>query len=466
MDIELGLGQAQAHQLALTPQMKLSLHLLQLSLTELSSFLQQQIIENPFFDDGQAVDQPQEPDRDQESAETFDSSEQAFDKLLDLDEGGMPGGRRSEYNARAGGMIENIPADPPDLYEHLLKQLSFSVSAGIQHAAASGIINHLDKDGCLRAPLELIAHELRLTVKDIEEGLALVQSFSPAGVGARDLKECFLLQLKRCDKDVSLVIEVLENHCAELERRRFDKISRDLRVPEEKIRDAFDTLSRLDIHPGSAFTKEYSSPVIPDISLRVDSNEKSGYCIEFNNEGIPSFRINSFYRRIMKDQCTSVETKKYLKEKFNQAVWLMRALYRREDTVHRVFDAIFLFQKDFLAQGPAAIKPLTLKDVARKIEMSESTVSRTISNKYVDTPHGVFALKRFFDTGIKSKEGEAVSSQSVKAKIEEFIAEEKIPLTDDAIVAHMEAGGVHIARRTIAKYRKQLRILPSHLRRP
>ena len=465
MEIELGIGQAQAHQLALTPQMKMSLHLLQLPLIELAPFLQQQIIENPVFDDGQPGSDSQEPDREQEPTEAIDYSEQAFEKLIDLDEGGRTYDRRLAYNGRPGGNIENVPADPPNLYEHLLEQLNFSVAGGAAHTIAAAIINYLDKDGCLRTPVSLIAQELSLAVKDIEEGLALVQSFSPAGVGARDLKECFLLQLKRCDKDVSLIIELLENHFEDLERRKFDKISRDMRVPQEQLRSAFDSLAHLDMSPGSAFTRDRNSAVIPDIFLRVDPGEKNGYCIDFNNDGIPSLHISSFYRRVMADPATTEETKRYLREKFNQAIWLKKALYRREDTVHRVFDAIFLFQKDFLALGPAAIKPLTLKDIAQKIEMSESTVSRTISNKYVDTPHGVFALKRFFDSSIKKSEGDVVSSKSVKVEIEELIADEKIPLTDDAIAARMQAGGVHIARRTVAKYRKQLKILPSHLRR-
>jgi RNA polymerase sigma-54 factor len=465
MEIELGIGLVQAHQLALTPQMKMSLHLLQLPLMELAPFLQQQIIENPVFDDGQECGEPPERELEQEPSDAGDDSEQAFEKLLDLDEGGRTYDRRLAYNGRPSGNIENVPAEGPNLYEHLLEQLNFSAAAGPVHAAADAIINHLDKDGCLRTPTAHIAQELNLTVNDIEEGLALVQSFSPAGVGARDLKECFLLQLKRCDKDVSLIIELLENHFDDLERRRFDKISRDMRVPQEELKGAFESLSHLDMSPGSVFTRDENSAVIPDISLYVDPGDKNGYRLEFNNEGMPSLHISSFYRRIMADPATTDETKRYLREKFNQAVWLMKALYRREDTVHRVFDAIFAFQQDFLEAGPGAIKPLTLKDIAQKIDMSESTVSRTIANKYVDTPHGIFPLKRFFDSSVKKTEGDVVSSKSVKGQIEELISEEQSPLTDDAIAARMKANGVHIARRTVAKYRQQLKILPSHLRR-
>jgi len=264
---------------------------------------------------------------------------------------------------------------------------------------------------------------------------------------------------------MSLIIDLLENHFDDLERRRFDKISRDLSISQEELRSAFDGLLRLDMRPGAVFTKEHNPAVIPDIFLRVDPEEENGYRIEFNNEGMPSLHISSFYRRVMSDPTTADETKRYLREKFNQAVWLMKALYRREDTVDRVFDAIFMFQKDFLAGGPSAIRPLTLKDIAQEIGMSESTVSRTIADKYVDTPHGVFALKRFLDSGIKKAEGEAVSSRSVKALIEELISEEQSPLTDDAIAVLMKANGIHIARRTVAKYRKQLNILSSHTRR-
>jgi RNA polymerase sigma-54 factor len=465
MEIELGIGLAQAHQLALTPQMKMSLHLLQLPIIELVPFLQQQVIENPVLDDAQASGEQQVSDGEEESLDTGDYSDTAFEKLRDLDDAGRTYDRRLAYNGRPNGNIENLPADPPGLYEHLSEQLSFSAAEGVGYTAASAIINHLDTDGCLRTPVELIAQELNLTVRNIEDGLELVQSFFPAGVGARDLKECFLLQLKRCDKDVSLIIDLLENHLDDLERRRFDKISRELRVPQDELRDAFESLSRLDLSPGSTFTKEHNPAVIPDITLYADPQEKNGYRIEFNNEGVPSLHISSFYRRIMADPASADETKRYLREKFNQAVWLMKALYRREDTVGKVFDAIFFFQKDFLANGPAAIRPLTLKDIAQKIDMSESTVSRTISNKYVETPHGVFALKRFFDSSVRSTEGDVVSSKSVKAQLEELVAEEQIPLTDDAIAAHMKSNGVRIARRTIAKYRKQLKILPSHLRR-
>jgi len=286
--------------------------------------------------------------------------------------------------------------------------------------------------------------------------LAAVQEFDPPGVASRNLQECLLKQVKLLGMEDDLVGVVLRDHLNDLENRRYQAVARCLQVPLEEIFGAAKFISGLDPRPGSPFGQEDVHYIIPDIFVYRIDNE---YVVVLNDEGLPNLRINAFYRNALSG-AANLDDKagEYIQEKMRGALWLIKSIHQRQRTIYRVTKSIVKYQRDFFDRGVAHLKPLVLRDVAEDIEMHESTVSRVTTNKYVQTPQGLFELKYFFNSGINTTEGDSVASESVKSKIKEIIAEEnsRKPYSDQKIVELLHAEGIDIARRTVTKYREML----------
>jgi len=463
------LEQKQTHQLILTPQIKLAIHILQLPLMELGMFFKQQIVENPLLEEIEECDEEKDPERDE--AIEF---EKRVDNLLRLDDGRTDFSGKLRNEDQENFYKENIPSKNSSLHEHLTMQLNIFFQSDLQKTIGEAIISNIDKNGYLRISLEEIAQELKANLEDAKKTLFLIQSFSPLGVGAGSLSECLFLQLKRKGKEHSLAGKIIKTYLADLEKRRFKKIAKKLsakggsasgeKVSIDEVKKAFSEISRLEPKPGRSFGEECLRYKIPDILL-VNSGDE--YKIEFNSDTIPRFRINFCYKRLLKDRDIPSETKEYLKEKLKQALWLLKSISRRQDTMKKVAEYIIEIQKDFLDDGPSFIKPLTLKEVAQSVGVSESTVSRIVANKYIDTPYGIYELRCFFNGEIRQNNGKRLSVESVKARVKELIDNEnhQKPLSDEAITKTLHPEGINIARRTVTKYRKLLRIFPSNIRK-
>ncbi len=467
MDLETKIEQKQTQALILTPQMKLAIHLLQLPLIELNTFLERQIVENPLLEETDENFNKKEFDKDIEPSNVAGSGKDEIGKFIDIDEQSIENFGKERYDPDQENRRryrENIATKAPTLSEHLMMQLDIFFQSDAQKTIGEIIIDNIDKNGYLQASLGEIALDLNIRIEDAEETLPLIQSFSPIGVGARSLSECLLLQLKHKGKEFSLAGEIVKTYLTDLEKKQFKKIAKSLGVSIDEVKSAFQEILRLEPKPGRSFGKERPRYITPDILLY---SSEDGYKIEINNEGMPEFRISPYYKKLLRNKNTPEETTRYLRKKLNQALWLVKAAEHRSTTIRRVTECIIKIQKDFLDNGPDFIKPLTLKEVAQSVGVSESTVSRIVANKYIHTPHGLYKLRRFFSGKIKQNNGEALSIESIKTRIKELIYDEKNskPLSDESIVRILLSEGINVARRTVTKYRKLLKILPSNLRK-
>ena len=325
------------------------------------------------------------------------------------------------------------------------------------------IIGNINADGYLHANISDIREISNANESAVLNVLKIVQEFEPLGVGARSLQECLMIQAQADDNSTPLTLKLIDNYLDRLEERYFAKISSELKVRIESIIEAVKKIKKYNPKPGQAFSSERIDYVIPDIFVIKTEN---GYDITLNDDGIPRLRISPYYQNLLKNSAKG-ETKDYLEEKHKSALWFLKSIDQRRQTIHKVGKSIIKLQKEFLDFGLSYLKPMVLKDVARDIEMHESTVSRITTNKYIDTPQGVFELKFFFHSGIKSYMGGNMSSIRVKNIIKEIISseDEKKPLTDDEMVQALMRKNINIARRTITKYRKELNIPPASKRK-
>jgi RNA polymerase sigma-54 factor len=359
--------------------------------------------------------------------------------------------------------FENFVGNTTSLSDHLSEQLRLTVVDPEALRAADEIIGNLDEDGYLRATLEEIMERTGVAAGVAEKALALVQSFDPNGIGARDLRECLLIQLRSRAAPDPLAVEILEEHFEPFRRCKYAEIARALRQEQERVLEAVDQIASLEPKPGRRFAPVETRYVTPDVYVyKVDDD----YAIVLNDDGIPRLRINSYYRGMI-GRAQGDEARRYVEDRLRSAVWLIKSVHQRQKTLYKVTHSIVRFQRTFLDQGLACLRPLSLRHVAEDIQMHESTVSRVTTNKYVQTPQGLFELKFFFHSGIAKEHGDDVSSLSVKKMIEDLVAREELSkaLSDQDITRIFTQSGLTIARRTVAKYREELGILPSHQRR-
>ncbi len=472
MEMKMNLNLKMSQKLVMTPMLQQAIKLLPLARLELVQLVRQEIIENPvleeLLEDEDDTDQENSPDEmgstdgiNEETEQTTSSQDQEID-WDSYFQGNIDQGMSADsYTERPS--IESTYKKEADLADHLMWQLDMSVDSESDKFIGSCIIGNIQSDGYLCADLQEIAEICNTDEENVLRVLDIIQNFEPAGVAARSLKECLLNQTRTLPDKNPYVEILIENYLERLEDRFLPKLASELKVDLEVILDALKTIKDLCPKPGLLFNSERVDYVVPDLVVIKTSD---GYDVVLNDDGAPNIRISPYYHNLLKTTKEG-ETKEYLEDKYRSALWLIKSIDQRRQTIYKVGKSIVKLQKNFLDNGLSYLEPMVLKDVAKDIEMHESTVSRITTNKYIDTPQGVYELKFFFHSGIKSYMGNAMSSIRVKNMIKEIINEEdrSQPLTDDQMVEALMRKNAKIARRTITKYRKELNIPPASKRR-
>jgi RNA polymerase sigma-54 factor len=472
MPIQQKLHTKLVQKLILTPSLQQAIKLLPMSTLELADLLNQEMVENPLLEevpteDLQPAEQTQEKAQTEEAkqtekGDTWDDADYDYFFGDYLDEGYRP---RTPTEVKELPPIENTLSTAASLSDHLEWQLSLQTNDDLLKEIGEAIIGNLDDDGYLVASVDEIAAMGDWKVDDVERALQHVQTFDPIGVAARDLQECLTLQLRHVGLTGTITEKIVTDHLKLLQNHQVPEIARRLGVTVDELKEHIEIVRNLDPKPGSRYNPSQSQYVIPDVYVvKVEDH----YEVFLNEEGLPQLRISPVYRRLLdKNTENSDETRAYVKDKFRSALWLIKSVDQRQKTIHKVATSIVNFQKEFLDHGIEYLRPLVLRDVANDIGMHESTVSRVVNNKYMHTPQGVFEMKFFFHSGISSSYGESVSSVTIKQRIRKIIENEdpRKPLSDSKIVSILQKEGLILARRTIAKYREELKIPTSNQRK-
>jgi RNA polymerase sigma-54 factor len=463
-----------SQKLIMTPSLQQAIKLLQLSKLELQEVLNQELLENPLLEESaeeakqeEAEAEAQEKTQTEEEAKAAEPpKEKEKDSFEEIDyDAYFQDYIEYGYNPRGMGEeheefpIENTLTRPPNLTDHLTWQLNMSDASPRVKEIGLFIIGNIDEDGYLRASADEIAAAGPYAPADVEKAIATIQSLDPIGVGARDLRECLLLQLDFLALDVPLVENIIRDHWEMFMQRHFVQLAKVLGIDMKTLEGIVEVIKHLDPKPGRKYSNERAIYVEPDVYVHKVGDE---YVIVLNEDGMPKLRINGSYRAMLNsmDSKSDGETVNYIKDKIRSAVWLIKSLDQRQRTIYKVAESIIKHQREFLENGIDFLRPLVLRDVADDIQMHESTVSRVVSNKYMHTPRGLFLMKYFFHSGIDSDTGEDISSLTVKKKIQGYIEAEdpRKPLSDSKIMKILNDEGINIARRTVAKYRDELNI--------
>ncbi|MDP2940544.1 MAG: RNA polymerase factor sigma-54 [Candidatus Omnitrophota bacterium] len=439
MQLELKPANKLTYKLRLTPQIRLAISLLQMPLVKLQEYVKQQVEENPLLE----VENMEAPLK-EDGSDLNDNSH--------------------ESDAEKQDYRESLITYTVNLQQHLLRQLHLLADSGDERKIGQFIIDNIDDDGYLRASIEEIAEFAQVTPLQVQKILSLIQTFDPVGVCARDIRECLLLQIKTKGQENSLAGQVIDKYLPYLEKKRFEFIAKKLKVPIERIKEAIKEIANLEPKPGRSFNTERAVRLIPDAILK-RNNDK--YEVMLNDWELPSLKVNPKYKRMLNQKNITEDTKEYLKERLEKGKFLINAINKRKETIQKVTEAIVYIQEDFLDNGMQNFKPMTLSQIAKLVGKHKSTVSRTVSNKYLQTPDGIFELRHFLNSGVKQENGELFSSKAIKSRIKDLIENEnkETPLTDQKIVNLLKQDEISISRRAIAKYRHQLKILPSQSRR-
>ncbi|MBF0401453.1 MAG: RNA polymerase factor sigma-54 [Magnetococcales bacterium] len=480
LELKLRMGQ----QLVMTPQLQMAIKLLQMSSLELADYLQEELDKNPLLereeekpdDDLGGITGPisdgQASNDDMADGASIEPMENALSQDLPVDAswsdiyGDNQGSHTSQqsYDAPSGTEappLENTLVHSETLLDHLVWQLGISALNERERMIGTAIIDTIDDNGYLTTDLQAIVDITRSTMDEVEDALILIQSFEPSGVGARNLAECLLLQLK-ARKLAHHPYSTLLEHLEDLARRDFRKLKRLLKVTDDELQDAVELIQSLNPKPGLAFGSDQANYISPDVYVRKQDGQ---WVVEVNTESMPRLRVNREYDHALNGRI-SPQDKRFLIENARSAQWLIKSLEQRSSTIYRVAESIVRFQQNFLEYGREHLKPLILKDVADDIGVHESTASRVTSNKYIHTPRGIFELKFFFSSSLVSQSGENHSSEAVKFKIQKLVESESThrPYSDEKIAKLLKEQGIIVARRTVAKYRDILNI-PSSSRR-
>ncbi len=484
-----GLGQHTQlkQELKINPRLYQAMDLLYMPLLDLQNHLKQELLNNPFLDmiepdeeDEEDGTEPVEEENPETEAEKEEKGEIDWEEIL-LD-GFDAGGRREEHEERE--YYEPVTVDTRDLADHLRDQVSLLDLNGRQMYLADEFIGNINEDGYLACGLEKIVEgvnesvqkvveELEQEVEDLrlyamveaEEMLVIVQSLDPPGVGARDLRECLMLQLREAGLEHSVPFRLVRDCFDELIAHRWSEISKRFGISPSDVQKAADEIAKLDPKPGLVYSDASDNYIIPDLIVdKIDGK----YFVFLNDANLPRLKLSKAYQEIARDKKKfDGENKEFISNKLNSANWMIQAIEQRRQTMLKVMNYIVERQREFFEKGVQFLKPLTLREVAEVISMHESTVSRVTNEKFVQTPRGVLPLKFFFSSGLSTTAGEDVSARGIKAQIQKLVAEEnaKHPLTDQAIVNILKETGVQIARRTVAKYRDQLGVLSARMRK-
>ena len=457
--------------LILTPSLQQAIKLLPMSTLELSELLNQEMVENPMLEEvpteelqpvEAAPEKQEEKKPDTDKKDTWDDQDYEYFFGDYLDDGYRP---RTPTEVKELPPIENTLSSSASLSDHLLWQLSMQTDDPQVREIGEAIIGNLDDDGTLVATVEELASMGPWAIEEVERALSVIQGFDPVGVAARDLQECLLLQLRHHGHAGTPSERIVSEHMQLLKNHQVPELARKMGLSIDELKPHIELIRHLDPKPGSRHNPSQSQYVIPDVYV---VKVEDAYVALLNEEGLPQLRISPVYRRLLdKGTENTDETRAYVKDKFRSALWLIKSVEQRQKTIHKVATSIINFQRDFLDHGIEYLRPLVLRDVANDIGMHESTVSRVVTNKYMHTPQGVFEMKYFFHSGIASSYGEAVSSVTIKQRIRKIIEQEdpRKPLSDSKIVSILQREGLELARRTIAKYREELKIPTSNQRK-
>lgn len=523
MPLTLQQAQKQQQRLVMTPQMQQSVKLLQMNTLELQELTEQELLENPFLEmevealdvpgreeevlesqsqaeviktrDGDDEDDPRADDsydtspgdgsesgqekrdesgsdvsEDLESNSVEDQPEQFSEVDTDFEEifqDSLPRTYTPRYDEEDDDRsYEEIVAGRASLYEKLEWQLRVSALEAQDATIGMYLIGCIDDSGYLQADLAEVAERFDTTVEEVERVLGVVQEFEPTGVGARGLAECLCIQLRALGDLTAPVEAILREHWDALVRKKFRDVARAMEMTEAEVQAVFERISRLDPSPGRNFTKDQPQYIQPDVYVRYMDGE---YVCYLHEGEVAHLRLNNKYKEILLGDPEGQDPteREYALDKYRAAVMFLKNIEKRRSTILRVTESIMEYQREFLERGVEALRPLALSEIAERVSMHESTISRVTSGKYVDTPRGLFELKFFFSSAIEAEDGEAVSSRAIRRKIKELIDAEdrKKPLSDDRIAKILQGEGFSIARRTVAKYRTQMNILPTNLRR-
>jgi RNA polymerase sigma-54 factor len=495
----LHLSQKMALSQVLAPQLQQSLALLQAPTLELKALVEQELSQNPTLEEVAATDMDQEEkatrtDGEGDAPEPLDPSEppadtqfdpatekptndpvddfQAeFEKLTQMDQewrdhfsaSSTPTRHSQEDEEKRQFMFDSLVAGT-SLQENLLDQVRMSELTEEQRSVAEMIIGNIDDYGYLQSSIDELAFATNIPAEKIECVLKVLQSFDPPGVAARNLRECLMLQLERQEKTESEEYKILRDHMDSLAKRRFPEIARSLGMDVLDVQDAAERIGNLEPRPGRAYLPDNQQYILPEVFVNKVGDE---YVVTNNNDQVPHLRISNTYKDLMSQAESSQEVREYIREKIRAGKFLIKSLHQRQTTILNIAKEIVKRQTEFMDKGVAFLKPMTMVQVAEVVGVHETTVSRAVSGKYMQTPQGLFEMKYFFTSGIKTATGEGMSNTSVKDMIDEMVKKEEPfkPLSDEEIVKQLTAKGIQIARRTVAKYRSELNILPSHLRK-
>ena len=464
----------QTQQLIMTPQLQQAIRLLQLSRLELLETINQELEQNPLLEETQEEHIEGDDLKEVEAVaeEPFKEVEVKENIREDFDWEGY----LDEYNTGTPVLVETDPnqeygsydyklTQASTLEDHLAWQLRLSDASDEEREIGSYLLGCLNGDGYLDASVDEIAGMAGASPAQVEQVLARIQLFDPVGVAARDLRECLLIQAKNMTPVNELAVAIVDRYLSYLENKNYQGLVRVLKRSMEEVREAVGVVLKLDPRPGRVFNEESVEYVSPDIYvIKVDDE----YVILLNEDGMPRLRVSTYYKDALSENADlPSEAREYINTKLRAAAWLIKSIHQRQRTLYKVAQSIVKLQTDFFEKGVAFLHPMVLRDVAEDVEMHESTISRVTANKYMHTSHGIFELKYFFNSSINSVMGDAVASESVKERIRQLIKEEDSakPYSDQEIVAMLERENISIARRTVAKYREMLGILPSSKRR-
>ncbi|MDA7916279.1 RNA polymerase factor sigma-54 [Verrucomicrobia bacterium] len=491
------LSQRMAQQQVLAPQLQQSLAMLQAPTLELKALVEQELQANPTLeeltpseveelnkpdaekenkpDSNDPTEPPEEmtfdPAKEKENNDPVDDFQAEFDKLLQLDQEWKDHFAQTRVTQRVSQddeerrqhMFDSLTVET-SLQEHLLEQVRLSELTGSLSAIGELIVGNIDDFGFLQTSVDELSFSTSIPREEIETALEVIQTFDPVGVGARDLRECLLIQLERANRIHTHEYRIINDHMDTLGKRRFPDLARMTGLSIEDVQAAATRIANLEPRPGRTFLPDNQTYVVPEVFVRHSDGE---YIITTNNEHVPHLRISNTYKDIMSQSNSDESTREYIREKVRAGKFIIKSIHQRQQTIINIAKEIVKRQRDFLKKGITYLKPMTMVQVAEVVGVHETTVSRAVSGKYMETPQGIFEMKFFFTSGIKTTGGSDMSNTSVKEIISELIKTEPSskPFSDDAIVKALKDKDIIIARRTVAKYRSELNILPSNLRK-
>ena len=462
----------QVQKLVMTPELIQAIQILQFNTQELESYVQEQMLVNPVLEQGQREPEPSQADSDRRREEKQSEEDRHQDEILDWkeyirdssygDEDYKWSDRGSDNRANE---YEKFVTNDVTLPEHLMFQFQFAAkNKGCRHVGKY-IIESLDENGYMTSTVPEISKATNVPEEKVKEALTIIQGFDPAGVGARDLKECLEIQLRNRDELNDKIKELIERHLEDLAGNRLGAIAKEMGVTVQEVQDMADIIRDLEPKPGRQFASEITTKyIVPDVIVEKDEDE---YVVSINEKSVPKLSVSSYYKSLLHKADTDKQLAEYLAERVNSASWLIRSIEQRKQTIFNVVTAVVKHQKEFFDHGSKYLKTLTLKDIAEDVGIHESTVSRSINGKYLQCPQGMYEIKYFFSAGVQDGKGEGISSNSIKEFIKEIVESEdpKKPHSDQKMVEIFEEKGIAISRRTIAKYRDEMGILSSSKRK-